>query len=122
MMQRHYFNKLLIQITFMVTLIILILTIVLYFNFKSYSLDVLYRSNEKLLHQVFENALQTNESIENYANTFWNHPAAVELLNATDIPILNRVNDLKSLDVIMSAVPLIHSVYLYNAAAIRSFN
>ncbi|MBO9605852.1 MAG: helix-turn-helix domain-containing protein [Paenibacillaceae bacterium] len=110
----HYFNKLFIRITFTTALLVSVLTVFLYLNFKSYSLELLAKANGQLMSQTFENAMQLSSSAVHYTSAFYNHPAAIELMLKESVPEVNAASDLRVLDQALTAAPLLYSAYLYN--------
>ncbi|WP_165822553.1 AraC family transcriptional regulator [Paenibacillus montanisoli] len=109
-----YFYSLLMKITFFITLTVLILSFFLNYNFKNYSIDLLNTSNEKLMNQIFQNALQTHNYVKNYTVTMFNDPDAANLMYGEDVSIVKIMTSLRNLDTSIGSTPYIHSAYVYN--------
>lgn len=109
-----FFNKLFIKLAFMVVIIILALTVFLYFNFKSYSVDLLSSSNEKINTQVFDHALQINSTVRNLTSALYNQSATIELMYGEQTSVLDTLNSLKTLDMLIQSVPQVYSAYVFN--------
>jgi len=111
---RHYYFKLFITLTFLITMIISILTLVLYQNFKAYTLKTVNYSNQKLTNQVFEYALLINDQVKSYVSSQFSHPDVAQLMYGVDIPVLDTIRTIRALDASLGNFPFIHSVYIYN--------
>lgn len=113
-MKKRYLHGMFIQITLFTTIIVLILTLFLYFNFRNIQLELLNSSNEKLMNHVFEHAMQVNAYVENYAWYITNSPEAKQLMYGTDVSLLQSLNSIKVLDASLSSTPFLISAYIYN--------
>ncbi|MCU6708897.1 helix-turn-helix domain-containing protein [Paenibacillus sp. J5C_2022] len=113
-MKKSYLHGLFIQITLFTTIIVLILTLFLYFSFRNIQLELLNSSNEKLMNHVFEHAMQVNAYVENFAVYTTNSPEATELMYENDIPMIEVLNNIEVLDASLSSTPFLVSAYIYN--------
>lgn len=113
-MRKRYLHGLFIQITLFTTIIVLILTLFLYFNFRNIQLELLNSSNEKLMNQVVEHAMQVNDYVNNYAWYMTNSPEAKQLMYGTDVTLMQSLNNIKVLDASLSSTPFLISAYIYN--------
>jgi len=111
-----YFNKLFLTITFTATLIICLISAFLYYNFKSYSLEALNIANEKLMNQVFQNALQHSNYASDFASTLFRQSAAIELMVGDQISVFDHYNNQRRLDILLRTTP-VYSAYLYNGTS-----
>ncbi|WP_168123799.1 helix-turn-helix domain-containing protein [Paenibacillus sp. HB172176] len=109
-----YFYKLYIRITFALIVIIIFLAGFLYFNFKSYSLELLYKSDERQIQNAFENALQFNNYAKAFTTSLYQHPDATQLMMGDSDDIRSNLNSLRDLDGSITSSPFLYSVYLYN--------
>ncbi|RAV00219.1 AraC family transcriptional regulator [Paenibacillus sp. YN15] len=109
-----YFLSIFMTITFFATLIVLVLSAFLYFNFKSFSFRLLNSANEKFMNQVFTNTVQIDEYAKIYANALFNNPDAAQLMLAQQPSIVDTLRSMRSLETSLSAAPFLYSVYVYN--------
>ncbi|MEF2245976.1 helix-turn-helix domain-containing protein [Paenibacillus sp. IITD108] len=121
-MRKRYLHGLFIQITLFTTIIVLILTLFLYFNFRNIQLELLNSSNEKLMNQVFEHAMQVNDYVNNYAWYMTNSPEAKQLMYGTDVTLMQSLNNIKVLDASLSSTPFLISAYIYNGEQEMYYN
>lgn len=111
---KTYFYNLFTKITVVVALTILLLSGFLYFNFKSYSLELLNNANARLLEQVLENGYQIHQNMSTYARSLYSHPDALRLMTGEGDSVVEILNNLRSLDQSVTIIPYIESVYIYN--------
>lgn len=109
-----YFYNLFIKITFLITLIMLALLLFLHFNFTNYSIQLLNSSNEKLMNQIYQNALQVNNHVKTYSSSIFNNPDTAKLMYSEDISMVDTLNSIRSIDISLGSAPFIHSAYVYN--------
>ncbi|KRF43813.1 AraC family transcriptional regulator [Paenibacillus sp. Soil787] len=109
-----YFYSMFTKITFLLTLIMLALLLFLHINFTSYSIGLLNSSNQKLMNQIYQNALQINNSVRTYATAIFNNPNTSKLMLSEDISILDELNSIKTIDTSLGSAPFIYSAYVYN--------
>lgn len=109
-----YFYSMFTKITFLLTLIMFALLLFLHFNFTSYSIGLLNSSNQKLMNQIYQNALQINNSVRTYSNAIFNNPNTAKLMYGEDISILDELNSIKTIDISLGSAPFIYSAYVYN--------
>ncbi|MFS0726683.1 AraC family transcriptional regulator [Paenibacillus sp. 1P07SE] len=111
-----YFYKLFTTIAFSISIMILILTVFLYVNFKSYSLDLLYRADQRQIQTSFENALQLHAYMKTYSNALYHHPDTLQLMSGDSSSVLDTLNSLRALDTTVNSAPYLYSVYIYNGS------
>lgn len=109
-----YFYELFIKITFFITLSVLVLTMFLYVNFKEYSIKLLNMSNEKLIGQIFQNALQINSNVKTFTTALFTNPETAQLMYGENIQLMDILNSMRSLEISIGSAPFIHSAYVYN--------
>lgn len=109
-----YFNHLLIKITFLIALTVLALSFILNYSFKNYSIGLLNTANEKLMNQILQNALDTNNYAKSFASSMFNSPDATSLMYGQDIPMIDMLRNMKNIGMTLDSTPFMHSAYLYN--------
>ncbi|MEC0090018.1 cache domain-containing protein [Paenibacillus macquariensis] len=109
-----YFYSMFTKITFLLTLTMLVLILFLYFNFTSYSIGLINSANQKLMNQIYQNALQINNSVRTYSTAIFNNPNTAKLMRSDDISVLDELNSMKTIDTTLESAPFIHSSYVYN--------
>lgn len=109
-----YFYSMFTKITFLLTLIMLALLLFLHFNFTNYSIRLINSSNEKLMNQIYQNALQINSYVKTYATSIFNNPNTANLMYGEDIPILDVRNSMNIIDTSLGSAPFIYSANVYN--------
>lgn len=109
-----YFYSMFTKITFLLTLIMFALILFLHFNFTSYSIGLINSSNQKLMNQIYQNALQINNSVRTYTTAIFNNPNTSKLMLSDDITVLDELNSIKAIDIALGSAPFIYSAYVYN--------
>lgn len=111
---RFYFYNLFLKIALFSLLIIVVLTITLYFNFRSYGLDIVNKSNEKVLVQLSNNLLQVNNYAKLFAASLYQNTDATDLMYYDNLDIVETMRATTALDQLIKGIPFIHSIYIYN--------
>lgn len=110
----HYFYSLLTKIVFFITLTVLVLSLFLNYNFTNYSIRMLNTSNEKLMNQIFQNALQTDQYVRTITTAMFSNPDTANLMYGVDLTSVEIVKSIRQLDLTFSSVPFIQSALIYN--------
>lgn len=109
-----FFYSLFFQITLFVTVIITLLALFLFFNFKNYTLSIIYKSNERALTQISYNTDALNYYIKTFALSLYVNSNSNALMNSPGLDIIDKVNHLKKVDEVYASTPFLDSIYLYN--------
>lgn len=111
---QHYFYSMFTKITFLLTLSMFVLILFLYFNFTSFSIGLVNSSNQKLMNQIYQNAMQINNSVRTYTTAIFNNPNTANLMLNEDISVLDELNSIKAIDSAIGSAPFIYSANVYN--------
>ncbi|MDF2921387.1 MAG: hypothetical protein K0R57_301 [Paenibacillaceae bacterium] len=112
--KKQYFYSLFSKITIFITLIIFALAMFLYVNFNSYSIQLLNASNEKLVKQILNNALQTHDYVKTYTSALFNSPDTAQLMYGSQLPMVDTLSSIRAMEMTLNSSPFIHSAYVYN--------
>lgn len=111
---RHYFVNLFLSIAVLSIFLIIVLSLSLYFNFRSYSLDFINKANEKTLVQLSNSILQVDGYARTFTASLFKNADVVTLMCDDDADIYTVMRSRKAVDNLISGIPFIQSVYLYN--------
>ena len=111
---RHYFVNLFLSIAVLSIFLIIVLSLSLYFNFRSYSLDFINKSNEKTLVQLSNSILQVDDYARTFTASLFKNADVVTLMCDDDADIYDIMRSRKAVDNLINGIPFIQSVYLYN--------
>jgi len=110
----RYFYSLLIKIVFLIIVTVLILSFILNANFNNYSINLLNTSNEKLINQVFHNALQTDQNVRTLTQALFRNPDTANLMYGENLLLVDEVKSIRQLDSIFGSMSFVQSAYIYN--------
>lgn len=104
--------------TFMVIVVFVVLTIsyTLYVNFQQIGIKLVSNSNLNTLSQQSFSAVYMNDAAKNFAVSLLNSDQTTTLMLSDSEDNFEAGNRIKEIDNLISAVPFVHSVYIYNAA------
>ncbi|WP_168735493.1 helix-turn-helix domain-containing protein [Cohnella fermenti] len=111
---RSYFTNLFVKITFLASLIVLILTLLMLYTFKSAALNLLGENNEKLIGRLLDNAVQMDEAAKIYMYSLFRNPSVTELMYDDQPSVLDQLTSIRALDASYNSTPFLHSIYIYN--------
>lgn len=110
----NFFSRLYVQFIFLATLVILLLTYFLYYNYKNYAYALVNQSNEKLMSQLFENAMQVNSMVKTYTLSMFNNRDTNRLMNGGEEIATGTLGSIQALDASLGSTPFLQSAYVYN--------
>ncbi|SDC05276.1 Helix-turn-helix domain-containing protein [Paenibacillus sp. UNCCL117] len=111
----NYFMNMIVKITFFTTLIVLILSVLLYTSFRSYNIKVVNQLNESLMHQVIHNAEQIHAYIRSYSVSLTGNTDVKNLMYGENLSVYETLGSIRALDLALEANPYMESMYVYNA-------
>lgn len=111
---RSYFTNLFVKITFLASLLVLILTLLMLYTFKSVTLGLLGENNGKLIDRLLDNAVQMDDSARIYLYSLFRNPSVTQLMYDEQSSVLEQLNSIRALDASYNSTPFLHSIYIYN--------
>lgn len=109
-----YFRHLFIRITALVSFVIVLLSLSLFYNFRNYSLQSINNSNEKILSELGSNSARIDNHMRVYSQTLANNLQAIELMTDDNLPLIDTLNNIKALNSTLYTTPFVYSAYFYN--------
>lgn len=110
----NYFPTLFFRITTLILGIVLFLTVFLYISFRNFGLDLINKSNQRILTQVANNASSLNQHATTYASALATHPSITDLMYSQVLSPIERLNHFGILNHSLHSTPFAHSIYTYN--------
>ena len=109
-----YFRHLFTRITALVSFMIVLLSLSLFFSFRNDSLQVINNSNEKILSELGSNSVRIDNHMRIYSQTLASDFQALELMTNDNLSIVDTLNNIKALNSTLYTMPFIFSAYFYN--------
>lgn len=119
---KGYFYSILTNIIIFFIGFIFVLSLFLYINYKSFGLDIVYKSNQKLLTQIGCNINCIDKSARTYGSSLFSHPNVTQLMYSNSMPITDTLNNISLVDNSLRSIPFIYSVYIYNGKMDRFYS
>lgn len=110
----HYFPKMYLMITSLVSIITVILALFLFISFKNIATYVISTSNIKILTSISHNTIQKQDYIRFFSINLLSNDNAVKLLSDTSISLSDTTISLSKLNSEIINTPFVYSVYFYN--------
>ncbi|MDF2921115.1 MAG: hypothetical protein K0R57_29 [Paenibacillaceae bacterium] len=118
---RNYFYHLLITISTFFTVAVFSLSLFLYTHFNSLGIDIINKSNQKLLSQIAYNVEYTNQYAKDYSSALYSNPNVAMLMHNNEIDIYDSLKNVNTLQTFVRSTPFVHSVYVYNGTLNRYY-
>lgn len=118
---RKYFYHLLITLSTFFTVAVFSLSLFLYTHFNSFGIDIINKSNQKLLSQIAFNVEYTNQYAKDYSSSLYSNPNASMLMHNNEIDIYDSLKSINTLQSFVRSTPFVHSVYVYNGTLDRYY-
>ncbi|NOU66078.1 helix-turn-helix domain-containing protein [Paenibacillus sp. LMG 31461] len=111
---KKYFLSLLYTISTFFVVVSILLSLFLYFSFKSFGIDLINRSSQKLLSQISNNVDFIDSYVKNNNAALFSNLNATQLMYDDNINIYDTLRNINSLNNFVKSTPFIYSVYAYN--------
>lgn len=118
---KKYFYNLLFTISTFFVAVIFLLSLFLYFNFKSFGIDIVNRSSQKLLSQIGYNVSFINEYVKTNSAALFGNPNVAQLMYDDNIEIYDTLRNINAISSMVKSTPFVHSVYAYNGSLKRFY-
>lgn len=112
---RKYFKKIILYFIMFAFALISLLSIFLYQNYRSYSLKIINRSNQEVLHQLSERMGDLNDLSRLFIKSVFNNQSTINLMYTQEEDQIEQLKNISAVTDLLVSHPFVHSIYIYNA-------
>lgn len=113
-LRRKHFYTILLATAVLVSIIVVMLSIIMYTSYKRYSIDLLADTNESYMKQIVHNTEQFNNHVRSYALSLFASLETTSLMLDGQQEIRYILNDMNAVSKSLAGNPFVESAYIYN--------
>ncbi|GAA3409950.1 AraC family transcriptional regulator [Paenibacillus hodogayensis] len=111
---QNYYVNMIVKLTLFTTLVVLLLSLLLYASFRNYNIKTINQLNENLMVQFIHNAEQIHAYLRSYSVSLTNNTDVKNLMFGEDLSVYETLGSMRAVDLLLEANPYLESIYVYN--------